>query len=114
MLPTGKDEGYGWVVVGAVFIINVIVAGYIKSFGLLLLAIQEYFPDASNLAMGLVMSLLNGCRGLTAPMMGAITVLIGARTCVVIGAILTSSGLLLAVFSTNMIHIAFTIGAIAG
>ncbi|CAL4067409.1 unnamed protein product, partial [Meganyctiphanes norvegica] len=113
-LPTGKDQGYGWVVVAAVFVINFIVAGYIRSFGILLLAIEEYFPDSTNTSLGLIMALLNGSRGLTTPIMGAISVLIGARLCIFIGVILTCIGLLLAVFSTSILHIALAIGLMTG
>ncbi|CAL4137236.1 unnamed protein product [Meganyctiphanes norvegica] len=112
--PTAKDGGYSWVIVGAVFIINVIAAGYIKAFGVLLLAVHDYFPDASNFSLGLVMSLLHGCRGLTAPLMGAISVMIGARNCVTLGVLLMCTGLLLAVLCTNVYQLAFTIGAMAG
>lgn len=47
-----------------VFTINTIVAGYVKSFGLLYVYIIDYFPDTSGAASGLVMGLLVGCRGL--------------------------------------------------
>lgn len=47
-----------------IFGINSIVAGYVKSFGLLFVYIVDYFPDASGAASGLVMGMLVGCRGL--------------------------------------------------
>lgn len=55
---------YAWVVALVVFTINAIVAGYVKSFGLLFVYIIDYYPDASGAATGLVVGLLVGCRGL--------------------------------------------------
>ena len=55
---------YAWVVVMAIFWINTLCSGYIKSFGITKLLLLEYFPNTSAAAAGLVMGLLIGSRGL--------------------------------------------------
>lgn len=112
--PTGRDEGYGWVVVFASFAINATVAGYMKSFGMIYAPIKERFPDTSTTTAGLMMGLLNGCRGILAPAIGAFSVLVGSRVCTIIGSILAATGLLLAVPGISALYLAFTIGALVG
>ncbi|XP_042870258.1 monocarboxylate transporter 12-like isoform X2 [Penaeus japonicus] len=112
--PSGKDEGYAWVVVFTVFLVNVLVAGYVKSFGILYILILESFPDASGAAAGWILGLLVGCRGLLAAVMGAFTVLVGPRACVILGALFVTVGLLAAVPAASIVHIAFTLGALVG
>ena len=55
---------YAWVILATVFTINTICAGYIKSFGILYMLILDQYPEASGPMGGLMMGLLNGCRGL--------------------------------------------------
>lgn len=112
--PSGKDKGYAWVVVMAVFLVNVLVAGYVKSFGILYILILESFPDASGAAAGWILGLLVGCRGLLAAVMGAFTVLMGPRACVIMGSLCVAAGLLAAAPAASIIHIAFTLGALVG
>ncbi|XP_068216747.1 monocarboxylate transporter 2-like [Palaemon carinicauda] len=113
-LPSGRDEGYGWVVVLAAFTINAIVAGYMKSFGIIIAPIKEKFPDTTTTEAGLMMGLLNGCRGILAPVTGAFSVMVGHRLCTIIGSILTATGLLLAIPGISPLYLAFTIGALVG
>nr|XP_027213328.1 monocarboxylate transporter 13-like [Penaeus vannamei] len=109
--PSGKDKGYAWVVVSAVFLVNLLVAGYVKSFGILYILILESFPGASGAAAGWILGLLVGCR---AAVMGAFTVMVGPRACVIIGSLTVTAGLLAAVPAVSIVHIAFTLGALVG
>ncbi|XP_069940001.1 monocarboxylate transporter 12-like isoform X2 [Cherax quadricarinatus] len=62
--PSGKDGGYGWLVVGTVFFINLVAAGYVKSFGILYIFILEHLPETTAGSAGWILGLLVGCRGL--------------------------------------------------
>nr|XP_045620562.1 monocarboxylate transporter 13-like [Procambarus clarkii] len=112
--PSAKDRWYGWVVVAATFVINVIVAGYVKSFGLFYLPIVQQFPNTSVATGGLIVGLLTGCRGLLAPAMGLLMVWLGPRVCSVCGGMLTALGFLLALPATSVLHLAITLGALVG
>ncbi|XP_068212709.1 monocarboxylate transporter 12-like [Palaemon carinicauda] len=112
--PSAKDRGYAWVVVFNVFLINLVSAGYVKSFGITYTLIMDYFPDASGATSGWIMGLLIGCRGILAPAMGAFAVLAGPRKGVVVGGLLCVAGILLAVPAFSVLYLAFTLGAVVG
>lgn len=46
--------------------------------------------------------------------MGAFTVMVGPRACVIIGSLTVTAGLLAAVPAVSIVHIAFTLGALVG
>ncbi|ROT75827.1 hypothetical protein C7M84_005613 [Penaeus vannamei] len=52
--------------------------------------------------------------GLLAAVMGAFTVMVGPRACVIIGSLTVTAGLLAAVPAVSIVHIAFTLGALVG
>ncbi|XP_066944851.1 monocarboxylate transporter 12-like [Macrobrachium rosenbergii] len=112
--PSAKDQGYAWVVVLMVFLLNTITSGYVKSFGITYSLILDYFPEATGSQSGWIMGLLVGCRGLLAPAMGALTVIIGPRKCVVTGGLLCVAGFLLAVPAFNIPYLAVTLGGVVG
>ncbi|XP_069188042.1 monocarboxylate transporter 2 isoform X1 [Procambarus clarkii] len=113
-LPRVQDEGYAWLVAGMVFSVNLVTAGYVKSFGILYILVLDYFPDISGAAAGWVVGLLVGCRGLLSPVMGALTVAVGPRVCVLAGTLLAAGGLLLAVPAFSIFYMAFTLGGLVG
>ncbi|KAG0714631.1 Monocarboxylate transporter 12 [Chionoecetes opilio] len=98
----------------AVFLVNTLCAGYIRSFGIIYLMLMEYFPDTSGVAGGWILGLLMGTRGLLAPVMGAMAVKVGPRKCVLTGALLVALGLILAVPALNIYYMAVTLGALVG
>lgn len=58
-LPTPPDGGYGWVVVFAAFMINVIVDGIAYSYGVFLAELREHYQSPAGIT-AMVGSLLNG------------------------------------------------------
>ncbi|XP_045117040.1 monocarboxylate transporter 12-like isoform X2 [Portunus trituberculatus] len=112
--PSARDRGYAWVVVAGVFWINTLCAGYIKSFGITYLLLLQYFPDDSAAAVGWVMGMLLGTRGLLAPVMGAMAVKIGPRRSILIGTLLITLGLLLAIPKLSIYYMAATVGSLVG
>ncbi|XP_068212707.1 monocarboxylate transporter 2-like [Palaemon carinicauda] len=112
--PSAKDHGYAWLVVLLVFLINTITAGYVKSFGITYSLILDYFPDATGSQSGWIIGLLVGFRGLLAPAMGALTLIVGPRKCVITGGILCVTGFLLAVPAYNIPYLAVTLGGVVG
>lgn len=58
-LPTPPDGGYGWVVVFAAFMINVIVDGIAYSYGVFIAELQTHYQSSAGIT-SMVGSLLNG------------------------------------------------------
>ena len=58
--PTPPDGGWGWVVVVASFVSNMIVDGILYTFGILYVELLIEFPDASKGQIALIGSLLGG------------------------------------------------------
>ncbi|XP_050715169.1 monocarboxylate transporter 2-like isoform X1 [Eriocheir sinensis] len=112
--PSARDKGYAWVIVWAVFGINTLVAGYIKSFGIMYLLLLQHFPEASGAESAWVMGLLFGTRSILSPFMGALTVKFGPRRCCLLGTVLIILGLLLAIPMFSILYMALTLGAIVG
>ncbi|XP_064083510.1 monocarboxylate transporter 2-like isoform X2 [Macrobrachium nipponense] len=112
--PSGKDAGYAWLVLFLVFMVNLVTAGNFKSFGITYTIILDYFPDASGAGAGWILGLLMGCRCLLSPVMGALTVIIGPRKCIVFGGLICAGSFLLAVPALSIEYMAFTLGALFG
>ncbi|MPC36251.1 Monocarboxylate transporter 13 [Portunus trituberculatus] len=112
--PKESRNTYAWVVVAGVFWINTLCAGYIKSFGITYHLLLQYFPDDSAAAVGWVMGMLLGTRGLLAPVMGAMAVKIGPRRSILIGTLLITLGLLLAIPKLSIYYMAATVGSLVG
>ncbi|XP_066944936.1 monocarboxylate transporter 12-like [Macrobrachium rosenbergii] len=112
--PSGKDAGYAWLVLFLVFMVNLVTAGNFKSFGITYTIILDYFPDASGAEAGWILGLLMGCRCLLSPVMGALTVIIGPRKCIVFGGLICAGSFLLAVPALSIEYMAFTLGALFG
>ncbi|RXG68081.1 Monocarboxylate transporter 14 [Armadillidium vulgare] len=74
-----RDEGYAWVVLGAMFSINLIMFGYNRSFGILATAMLDAYPDSSGITISLIVGLLSGCRNLFAPVIGTLSNKFGLR-----------------------------------
>lgn len=58
--PTPPDGGWGWVVVVASFVSNMIVDGILYTFGILYVELQIEFPDVGRGQIALIGSLLGG------------------------------------------------------
>ncbi|XP_068212747.1 monocarboxylate transporter 12-like [Palaemon carinicauda] len=112
--PSGKDTGYAWLVLFLVFMVNLVTAGNFKSFGITYTIILDYFPDASGAQAGWILGLLMGCRCLLSPLMGALTVIIGPRKCIILGGLICAGSFLLAVPAFSIEYMAFTLGALFG
>ncbi|XP_047737057.1 monocarboxylate transporter 2 isoform X2 [Hyalella azteca] len=96
------------------FILNVITAGYMKSFGVIYNAIEIAYPHTSATAGGVMVALLSGCRNFLTPAFGAASVHFGARPVMMFGIVLCSGGLFASFFCESVASLALTLGAMMG
>merc|ERR1719264_2454688 len=99
--PVPPDGGWGWVVVMAGFLCNMVLDGIGYSFGILLKPLMEHYGAGKGL-MSLVGSILTGVILLTGPLASLLVNKLGARMTCIIGAIVSALAIFISTFSVNV------------
>ncbi|XP_042208468.1 monocarboxylate transporter 14-like isoform X2 [Homarus americanus] len=107
------DGGWGWVVVAASFMCNVVVDGIIFSCGMLLPKFREEF-NVSNSEVSWVSSLLGGFYLIVGPFVSALANAYGFRTVCILGAVISSVAFGISSFATSIYFLQFTFGVMGG
>ncbi|KAH8904073.1 MFS transporter, MCP family, solute carrier family 16, member 6 [Coniochaeta sp. PMI_546] len=110
------DGGYGWVVVGACFMINCFSWGVTASFGVYLseyLSIRR-FPEARPFDYGYIGGLNFTFAMLLAPLATYLTRRFGMRPVMLTGSLLQCSGYIVASFVERIWHLYLSQGALVG
>ncbi|KAK8721255.1 hypothetical protein OTU49_012858 [Cherax quadricarinatus] len=107
------DGGWGWVVVAASFMCNVVVDGIIFSCGMLLPRFREEF-NVSNSEVSWVSSLLGGFYLIVGPFVSALANAYGFRTVCILGAVISSVAFGISSFATSIYFLQFTFGVMGG
>ncbi|BFZ25529.1 hypothetical protein BsWGS_28568 [Bradybaena similaris] len=111
--PTPPDGGWGWLVVLASFLCNMIVDGVCFSFGVVAKEYQKEFA-ASHSLVGWVGSSLTGCYLLVGPFVSFLCVRYGCRKVTMVGSVVTMAGFILSTQASNVGWLIFTYGVIGG
>ncbi|CAF1543258.1 unnamed protein product, partial [Adineta steineri] len=112
-ITTPPDGGYGWVVLIACFMINLIVDGFLYAFG----AFSEDLKNVYNCQeweVSLIISLACGFYLLSAPVASALCNKWGCRPIGIIGSIIASLAVASSVFSPNIYIMWLLFGFIGG
>lgn len=107
------DGGWGWMVVLASFMCNLIVDGIIFSFATFLDSIAEEY-QVTKADVTLVGSLMSGFYLIVGPFASAIANGYGFRLVAIFGSILASAGFALSSFSNSVTFLCITYGVIGG
>ncbi|XP_076033225.1 monocarboxylate transporter 5 isoform X2 [Oratosquilla oratoria] len=108
------DGGWGWVVVAASFLCNVVVDGIIFSTGLLLKDFQEQFPEISTSQVSWVSSLLGGFYLIVGPFVSGLANAYGFRVVCILGAILGALAFGASYFAPNIYFLYISFGIVGG
>jgi len=112
-VPQPPDGGWGWVVVFASFMCNLILDGIAYTFGLLLKPLVDDFEsDASTISW--VGSLLCGVYMLSGPIVGGLVNKFGCRPVCMVGAVLSWIAFSVSTLSVNVGMLMVTYGVIGG
>jgi MFS family permease len=112
-VPQPPDGGWGWVVVFASFMCNLILDGIAYTFGLLLKPLVDDFEsDASTISW--VGSLLCGVYMLSGPIVGGLVNKFGCRPVCMLGAVLSWIAFSVSTLSVNVGMLMVTYGIIGG
>ncbi|BFZ13915.1 hypothetical protein BsWGS_16954 [Bradybaena similaris] len=112
-IPTPPDGGWGWVIVFASMMCNLIVDGIGYSFGVFLSDFVTAFKEPKS-KVSLVGSLLCGTYLFAGPVVSAMTNKFGCRPVVVTGSCIATVAFVLATFSPNIEIMMVTYGVIGG
>jgi len=111
--PVPPDGGWGWVVVMAGFLCNMVLDGIGYSFGILLNPLMEHYGVGKGL-MSLVGSILTGVILLTGPLASLLVNKLGARMTCIIGAIVSALAIFISTFSVNVYMLMVFYGVLGG
>ncbi|XP_048511572.1 monocarboxylate transporter 14 isoform X2 [Athalia rosae] len=107
------DGGWGWVIVAASFMSNLVVDGIIFSFGVFLVHVAEAF-QVSKAKVALVGSLQTGFYLITGPFVSALANKYGFRPVAVLGSVVSCSSFVLSFFAESIPFLCISYGVLGG
>ncbi|KAJ8674039.1 hypothetical protein QAD02_005301 [Eretmocerus hayati] len=112
-IPPPPDGGYGWVIVFASFMCNMIVDGIAYTFGMFLNDFVVYF-NSSAATVSWAGSLLSGVYLMAGPVVSALTNKYGCRVVCMVGSVIGAVAFVLATFSKSVTMLMITYGMLGG
>lgn len=112
-LPPPPDGGYGWVVVFASFMCNMIVDGIAYTFGVFLQPMVVYYGESKG-KTAWVGSLLSGMYLSAGPLVSALTNKFGCRAVCISGALISTTAFVLSIFCSTVNWLMLIYGFVGG
>ncbi|XP_034952770.1 monocarboxylate transporter 12 isoform X2 [Chelonus insularis] len=112
-IPPPPDGGYGWVVVFASFMCNMIVDGIAYTFGIFLEEFVNYFGEGKG-KTAWVGSLLSGMYLSAGPVVSALTNRYGCRAVCMAGSFIAAGAFVLSTFASSVNMLMLVYGVIGG
>lgn len=107
------DGGWGWVVVAASFLVNMIADGITFSFGVMYVEFLAYFGQGKS-KTAWIGSLFMAMPLLSGPIASFLTDRYGCRKVSIVGSLLAAGGFVISAFVNSMEVLFFTFGVLAG
>ncbi|XP_022251797.1 monocarboxylate transporter 12-like isoform X2 [Limulus polyphemus] len=112
-LVAPPDGGWGWVIVFASFMCNVVVDGIIFSFGVFLTELTTTFNESKS-KVAWIGSINAGTYLIVGPLVSALANTYGCRPVIIMGSIIAAIGFVLSAFATDIVFLFVTYGILGG
>ncbi|XP_050422604.1 monocarboxylate transporter 12-like [Adelges cooleyi] len=113
ILNRAPDGGWGWVVVFAAFMVNLIADGVTFSFGVIFIEFEKYFDEGKS-KTAWIGSLFMSVPLLSGPVASFLTDRYGCQKVTIIGSIIASAGFVISAFADSLFMLFITFGFISG
>lgn len=107
------DGGWGWVIVAASFMVNLIADGITFSFGVIFVEFLNYFGEGKS-KTAWIGSLFMAMPLLSGPVASFLTDRYGCRRVSIAGSILATTGFVVSSYANSMEMLIFTFGIVSG
>ncbi|CAH2004158.1 unnamed protein product [Acanthoscelides obtectus] len=112
-VPAPPDGGYGWVIVFASFMCNLVVDGISYCFGIFLIELINYYHESKG-TTAWVGSILAGATMCPGPIISIIANKYGCRLCCIMGSIIAATAFALSIYCPNVQSLMLVYGFMGG